>query len=208
MVISILASSISALEITFTYPAEVIINETFEVGVDADSSEIYDIKIFVHKSEDAKVTQKEYISEILGDTWQSSWFYIKEAFPEQKTFSLRVIDSPGSRELCVRFRKTNTQSTAKECGGIKVLNKEEPQLEKSELTEENNSIIQQDPKPLPQNQEQQILLAQPSSNSEKIKLASNTFEQKTKNKSSRNYIIYAFTAFLALLLILLALRRL
>ena len=79
----------SALEISIDSPNSVEVGERFYVSIDADTTETNDVKIFVHDSSDDKITQNEYISEIYGDEWQSSWNYIKEVFPKDNPAARR-----------------------------------------------------------------------------------------------------------------------
>jgi len=88
MAISLLASFSQALEISIDYPQEVKINEVFSVSIDADTSEIYDIKIFVHSSEDEEIKSEEYISEIFNDDWANPWYYLQDSFPSQKEYEV------------------------------------------------------------------------------------------------------------------------
>nr|AQS33457.1 hypothetical protein [uncultured archaeon] len=204
----------SALEISINSPLEVDLNEEFTVSINADSSETHDVKIFIHSSDDEKIEQNEYISEIYSDGWKNPYYYLKESFPEKKEYKIKATSSP-AKEICARLRKTGTSSFSTQCQSIKVLKSEteeetEDAEEDNEEIKENASIgnIQDD---LPQQQ-----IAQPSQlslNSEKLFLNSPSEEKAqktfiTKQEKTRLGIIYSFTAFTLVVIILLALKKL
>ncbi len=200
---------VSALTITFSAPETVEIDEEFTVTISADSEEIHDVKIFVHTSEDEKISRSEYISDIYHDgAWLDSWFYIKEAFPDEREYKIKIFESSGEREICVRLRKTSTQTASIECQKIEVLEKgkiEEPMKEENKetiietgktQTEEKNNI--------------KLLSAAPAESNERIYLNQKSEEKEvqTKQNKFRSRIIYSFLLVLTAVIILLALRRL
>ena len=220
MLITILTVTSSALEITFTSPDSVHLNQEFEVSINADSTETHDVKIFVHNSEDQSIARSEYISEIFDDDWKDPWYYLKESFPDKKEYKIRVIESPDNGKICVRLRKTSTQTTSIECKPIEV--KESSQSENTK--QENNPDQYQTPdsekssepstpkenleNPQVQNPttlstlNNKILLnSQPGQSQEKE-------QTYTKQYNKRQVIIYSFLFFLVLIIILLALRKL
>src|SRR3989344_2223610 len=62
----------SALTISLDSPGSAGIEEEFSVSYEADSSETFDVKIFVHSSEDTSIQRSEYISEIYDSDWKDS----------------------------------------------------------------------------------------------------------------------------------------
>ena len=125
MVISmfILLKNSSALELSLDSPSSVEINKEFQVEINLDSVETYDVKVFVHNSPDSGVTRNEYISQIFNkekNTWQSSWNYLASSYPDDKTFRLKVSESPGNMQVCARVRKTGADSSISKCNSISV----------------------------------------------------------------------------------------
>ncbi len=135
----IFAPVINAVEITFNSPQEVKINQEFSVSIEVNSSKIFDVKIFVHNSTDERVGREDYISEIFNDNneWQDSWNYIKSAYPNKKEYKIRVVESPGGREICVRVRESETASTYVKCSRISV-QASENNNDNEENEEQNN----------------------------------------------------------------------
>lgn len=214
MVISLslifLLQSAAALNIDFDAPSAVELNEEFLVEIEADSTETFDVKIFVHTSEDKKISRGEYTSEIMANDWQSSWNYINEAFPEEKTYTVRVIEFPGEQTICVRLRKSDTKTTNIECKTIEVIETEQIEEESTEEIEEEPiedlelekvEIEEQTPGKISYQNEKIILISE--SQSEPTK---ETYT--TKSGFFRYWLIYGFTGLCVLIIILFALRRL
>ncbi len=133
----------TALEIELDYPATVELNSEFDVLIDFEANDSYDVKIFVHDSPDSGVTQGEYISDIYNPEkakWQTSWNYLLNSFPTQKTYSLEVTESPGERQLCVRVRKTGADASSTKCGSITVTGEDNP----SEDTDDGEDDLEQE----------------------------------------------------------------
>ncbi len=121
--LTIFSSFVNSLEIDFNYPSEAELNAEFRASLDFEANGTYDLKIFVHNSPDAKVTRDEYISNIYNsekNAWQDSWNYLAGSFPSQKEYSIKVTNSPGKRQICVRVRKTGSSSSFSKCGSITV----------------------------------------------------------------------------------------
>lgn len=101
----------SAEEIDFLSPKEVILFENFTVNITSSLKGIYDVKIIVQD------TEKNTISEVYSNGWKSSFYYLKEAYPERKEYTLRVKSSiDGS--LCVRMRKSGESKYLESCRPI------------------------------------------------------------------------------------------
>lgn len=201
-------SQVTALEITFDSSNEININEEFTISINADSSETHDVKIFVHNSEDEEIKAEEYISEIYKDDWKNPWYYLSESYPEQTQYQIRVIESPGEREICVRLRKSDSKTFNTECKPLIVLEKEAKDEEPETPNEEKEETIEEHTEEI--EQEQVNHLSTPNQDNEKILLTPQPKPelQITKSGKTRLYILYAFTFFCVAMIILLALRKL
>src|SRR3989344_672728 len=80
----------SALEIGFDFPDEIVHGDEFEISVSADSNEIYDVKIYAYSGE--KSDKKSEIFNFVESKWQSSYYYLKEAFPDNKEVMISADD--------------------------------------------------------------------------------------------------------------------
>ena len=121
MVISLLSNSSIALELLLNSPNKVEVNEEFQVSIDLDSQDLYDIKVFAHNSQDEGVSRDEYISEIFNtekDDWQSSWNYLSRSFPNEDKYKFKILKSPGERQICVRVRKSGADASISKCNSI------------------------------------------------------------------------------------------
>lgn len=106
----------SALEFTMDAPESVTENMPFEVTINFESSDTYDVKIFVHLED-----KNNYISQVNdGGTWRSPRTYMKETFPSQQTYEVKILDFMGEAELCARLRKTGASSFSEVCQPINV----------------------------------------------------------------------------------------
>jgi hypothetical protein len=204
----------SSLKINFDSPSSVNINEEFTVSIDADSSDPHDVKVFVHKSSDKSIQGSEYISEILDTDWSNPWFYIKEAFPDKTEFKIRVIESPGDRSICVRLRKTETETVSTECDSITIeeaQDEQEHKKEEPEKVEKDEEKIEVDQLNSSSDDFPSQLSFPSSIENEKLLLNTNKNPDQeiiTKTEKKRTGIIYAFTALMIIIIVLLALRRL
>src|SRR3989344_6559290 len=148
MVISALfiLNSAGAQELDFSFPGDITQNQDFKVLINFETEETYDVKIFAHNSEDGKVSRGEYISEIfnpVSDKWQDSWNYLSSLFPEEKEYSLKISES-NAKEICVRLRKSGTDSTILKCAYISVnaesLDQNEDNEDEQQEDDEENQI--------------------------------------------------------------------
>jgi len=227
MVISLLAfllfPTIHAVEFTFNSPETASLEKPFQVSLSSDAPDECDVKIFVHNSSDSKIKQNEIISQIKNEgKWKDSWNYALSAFPSQKTYELNVIEQPGNRNICVRLRKTNQSLFEELCKPIKVNTdyekKEDEELEKIKESEDDKKIGTEI-------KEKEIITSQvisenlvPSEDNtkesdEKIILNKKRFNQEekvyiTKQENIRLYLVYGFSVFCLVVIILLALRKL
>ncbi|MBU0761188.1 MAG: hypothetical protein KJ600_04565 [Nanoarchaeota archaeon] len=226
MVISFfLSHNASALELSLNSPGQVEINEEFSVLISADSDENFDVKIFVHKSESDKIPSSDYISEIYSEdkeSWSNPWYYLQEVFPEKTEYKIKVTESPGNQQICLRLRKSSVRDSGFEqiCQEIKITGEEQTQEEQTpveeEIQEEKETVHEEEIEiDLSDASEEIKPLSTNSNENEKILLNSKQSQDqdepqvlKTKQGKNRTWIIYAFTSFCVVLIILLALRKL
>ena len=133
----------SALEIGFDFPDEIVHGDEFEISVSADSNEIYDVKIYAYSGE--KSDKKSEIFNFVESKWQSSYYYLKEAFPDNKEFKIRLKNETeeGKGIICVKLRKTGTSSYKEECKEVMISaddrqKEEDADEEDDENTNEND----------------------------------------------------------------------
>ncbi|MBI3334659.1 hypothetical protein HYZ97_04175 [Candidatus Pacearchaeota archaeon] len=224
-VISFSALPSSALEITLQAPDQTGLNASFSVNVSLDSTEVHDIKIFVHNSSDARITRGELISSIYSnDAWKDSWNYVLAAYPQQTSFLIKVTEQPGNHELCAQARKAGKNSyDAKSCLPLLIAAEVLP------IEEEMLSEPEQEPEPELDEEEQEITTsASNQTNTSAISSsaeAAGTTEQVeettrivlnapvpetvlSKDAKSRFWLIISFTFFSLLVIFLLLLRKL
>ena len=203
---------ISALEFSFISPESANIEESFNVEIQADTSDIYDIKIFI-ENEESKI-----ISEIEYEGWKNPFYYIKSAFPGKKEFQIKALFA-GNYEICARLRQSGKSSFDEKCNSIKINSSKEgkeQEIKKEETASETNS--NKDNKTEKVKTKEDIAIQAKAQNinlpsNEKIILKANNPTQSvqeftSKKERIRNTIIYSFTAFTVLLIIILALRKL
>jgi len=237
MVISLLMLLLpltSALEFDMSYPDPVTINEEFSIALSIDSSDTYDVKIFVKNSETGKT-----ISEIFNSDWKNPYYYLKEAFPEKTEFSVIVRDQSENALICARLRKSGSTGYSEKCGIIKINdavpdqsseeasgedNEGPPEEEEAEPTTQETEPTTQETEPTTQEAEQ--IATQdfvPSKEPEKdtslevsvesgpIRLNAKSSENKvftTTDGKLRLFLAYSFTAFTILIVIFLIWKKL
>jgi hypothetical protein len=112
----LLLPSTSALDFTIDVPERVEEGASFEVTINLDASDNYDVKIFAHQGD-----KNSYISQMNeGGMWRSPRTYMKESFPAQQTYEIKIIDFVGEAEICARLRKTGASSFSEVCEPIYV----------------------------------------------------------------------------------------
>ena len=200
-----------AADFDFTYEASSNSENEFNVDIELNSEDIYDVKVFIHDSPDEKVSQSEILSQIKnGQKWQSSWNYIISAFPAQKQYRLKLNDSESNADekICVRLRKTGASSFNEIC---KPFNAENSPINNSNQNEEETQQIQ-----IIQIQQDNI------SNTDYVpeeKIFLNAKKELvipiqknttiiTNEEKLRLYLLYAFCFFSLITIILLSLRKL
>ena len=222
----VLLPVILALEIQLNAPDSVNMNEEFKASIRANTQEVYDVKIFVEGNSSKTISQIFNI-----DKWQSSYYYIKQAFPAQSEFSLKITKA-GNWEICARLRKEAQNPSPPVCSPIivKISNEEESQdnkdiiekneqenLEEPNKNEENNIKNESN---LESNKEIVIYninksdsqINNPIKIQEKIILNNPKKKEQpvftTKYEKLRNGIVYSFIALCIIIIALLALKRL
>ncbi|MBU0907504.1 MAG: hypothetical protein KKD18_02125 [Nanoarchaeota archaeon] len=223
-------SSATALNIELDSPDEAELNEEFTIAISADSEEEYDVKIFVHNAGEGDIERANYVSEIYSpedDSWEDSWYYLKSTFPNEEDYKIKVIEGEGDMDVCVRLRKSSNKNSnfEQKCAPIEILapSKKEDnapeEVEQNDITEEESideeAITLESPSDKPaqkQTPEAKQLSLKPQ---EKIVLNKKISEEiqldrkiVTSQGSKRSIIIYSFTGFCIIVIILLALRRL
>lgn len=219
----LLIPAASAVEFTFDSPESVNLGEQFQVSLSSNSVGEYDVKVFVHNSSGPKIKQNEIISQIKnGDNWQDSWNYVKSAFPSQTIFNINIIGQPGDRNICVRLRKVNQSLFEELCKPISVdTNYEKDVNDGPEIIEksEKNKIIEEyvedkgtiTPSIISENvintdynvkkPDEKIILNKKKTNQDETLYI-------TKQEKSRLYLVYGFSVFCLIIIILLAMRKL
>jgi len=214
-------SFVSALEFSFDSPTEVEIDEEFDVVINAETNEIYDVKIFVWKDEKSNT-----ISEIFKENqWKNPHYYLQDVFPENNIFKNKVLEGNGIREICIRMRVADTNGFDEVCQPISILessggggdspedNEDESSGEEGEENE-NGDVAGDDEETSQEENDKQEKKDEPrSATTGKIVLNSPKEYDVNKEfvsteKKVRGGVIYGFLALCVFLIILLALRRL
>ncbi len=224
----VLLPVILALEIQLNAPDSVNMDEEFKASISADTQEVYDVKIFVEDNSSKTISQIFNI-----DKWQSSYYYLKSAFPSQSEFSLKITKA-GEWEICARLRKSAQSPSSPTCRPIIVLvnlNEEKNQdnmdiIEKNEqenlgeLNENEKNNIRKNESNSENNKEIVIYninksdsqINNPIKIQEKIILNNPKKKEQpvftTKYEKLRNGIVYSFIALCIIIIALLALKRL
>lgn len=215
-----------AIEFSFDSPGSVELEKEFTVSISSgeEISEDFDVKIFIHESEDEKISREEYVSEIYDEekeSWSDSWYYLIESFPKKGEYKIKASKSEGDKLICARLRKSSDKDSGFEevCNEIEILESnqetaeedEEPEEpESTEASQEEGKITQA--KDEPRQEIKNISLETEKQEPEKIILTSqkkiNQEAVKTPAGTKKRFILYSFVGFIFLLVILLALRRL
>ena len=206
----------SALDFELNSPESAELNASFQVLITAETSETYDVKIFVQDNEE------KIISQIFNEGWKNPFYYLKSIFPQQKEFKIQINKFSENAQICARLRKSGSSSFNEKCNEMKIIKNQQESEEKPEQVNENKSNKTKESKQenkstdtLKQNisQEQEIKnINYQTQDNEKIILNSKSQDAKkiftTKNEKIRIWVIYSFTALCIIIIILLALKRL
>ncbi|GEM_PF-6328262 len=214
MAISLLFSAnTSAIEFSFNSPEKIKVDEEFEITINLDDKETYDVKAFVHDD------NREY-SEIFSEgSWENPYFYLKGVFPGQKTFKL-IAHKALETKVCVKLRKSSSKAPAGEvCNNIIVEDNPGNSAQNNNQQTQNNQSMQVRSNE-PKNQaegENQIEQVQDNLNKapekDKIVLEYDEGENEkedfmTKQEKVRLGVLYSFAGVAVLIIILLALKKL
>ncbi|SRR3989344_119506 len=205
---------VSAISFDFDYPESGNLNQNLTITINAQTSDIYDVKIFVQDN-NTGIT----ISEIYNEGWKNPRYYILSAFPAQSDFLIRIKNDSDGATICTRLRKSGVSTFSEKCGAITITNNDENnENEESEnitsaIEEETSEISKatteasKDFIPLEdlvqgnhsynQNSPEKIFL----SNKENTAFIS-------RDEKLRNYAIYFFVALIIALSIYLAFKKL
>lgn len=216
-VIILLIPLSASLDFKFNSQQEIQMNESFKLSINADTSEIYDVKIFIQNE------NKEIISQIYNKGWKNPRLYLKSVFPEQSEFEVKAISFSEKTEICIRLRKTGKTSFEEKCNPISIVsqsiekemktgnnnskqgrqpdsNKTDKNINRSKLEYNTLSTITPNP-PLIKETKEKIIL---NNNLE----LTNPILFTTKYQKQQLFIIYIFAAFCVIIIILLALKKL
>lgn len=222
MVINAFTAPASALTVTLDAPNEVRIQQEFEATIRAETTGIYDVKIFVHDGNPRNIISQVFFNE----SWRNPFYYLKSAFPDQQTFLVHVTSFSGAGVICARLRLSNSSSStySEACRPITI------QANGSEAIEppvNNNSHRAEDERnttkeplsetpSIPFREELENPVA-PSSTPQKIVLKSSSASTQAPVAASPTYfsregqvqqtVIYVFAGFCVILAGLIALRR-
>ena len=191
--------SVLAADFNVDAPEEVRLGESFEVSIESTSPESYDVKIFVYRDE-----KNSYVSQIYYEgVWKSPRLYLKEVFPEEKRYSVRVVNFTGTSEVCVRLRKVRASSYDEVCRSINVIY-EEDRLEKQNLQDIEADI---------QDSEKLSTGATESAKRERIVLRTKEIpagkeEGDSYYDTTRAYVAYAFVFFCVAIVALIWFKKL
>ncbi len=235
LIVSILfISSVSAFIFDIESPESVNVGQSFIVSIDYDTTQIYDVKIFINDSGD------NIISDIYnGDEWRSSYYYIKASYPERKDYDIIVPivankDLSGTYDICARLRRTNQTGFSDSCSKITVnlspgssndqQDEEEAEDDNdNENDEENESAEEETDEKAQDNTIQYRQIADNNTynsdsspndySDEKIVLNSKNDSQTSdlyisKQEKTRNWIVYSLLGISVFIIIFLALRKL
>ena len=224
IVMAISLVSVSALEFSFDSPSEVEEEKEFSVSIQEEyDGKSYDVKIFVYEESFSNTVSEIYD----GSNWRNPFRYLKNVFPDDVEFSVRVLEFIGETEICARLREDGKTSYNQVCNKIVILEKtsdldneegssaqkeDEANQNEDGVEEErtgNNLQVKKEVVPLADNSKmssnEKIVLNPPFEETEPQE-ESKTFA--SKQEKLRNGVIYAFLAFIVILIILIALRKL
>lgn len=216
MAINFLIPPVFSQEFEFSAPATALLNESFTVVLSSNTSETYDVKIFIQDKD------KKILSQIYDDGWKNPHFYLKSAFPEKKEFDVRGVSSLGEQELCARLRIPEKTSFKEKCMLFTLL----PSLaharseEKLPAKEEKAAFTENSSKKEIENISSAITpsyqaLEKSSAAEKSQKIILNTEEKDplpsmitTRYQKQQSFLMYAFLAVCLVIIILLVLKKL
>lgn len=196
----------SALDFDFQYPADINAEEEFEVNIISETSENYDVKIYVFDD------TQEY-SEIYDFTrWRSPFNYIPESFPTERVYRL-ISHYAGESEICVKLRKSSDQeNVSQSCKPIKVTQLDIPENESLETEEEPE---EQAPESRPRKEPAENIVEPlpafktQAADIDEVVILNPRVEEPifmTQEQKFRLWILYAFTFLCLIIIIFLSFR--
>ena len=233
MIILFFIPLVRAIDFNFSSPSNASVGENFTVSLSSSSSEIYDVKIYLSdsdkiiseifyngwkssfyyiKSSYPSISDYMVKAKLAGD-WQLCVRLRKsdQSSYSQKCQSMQVTNS--TSEDSSKQKKNQSPSNPKEDNANKKIEKETIQssskLNQSKSNSQNLSLSQQENYSHLQNSrinEEKIILSGKVSQSSNTEKESDYF--KTKDEKVRLGIIYGFSIFTIIIVILLALRKL
>ena len=124
--------SVSALDFNFSSPDEVEQNESFQVSISAETSLIWDVKIYINDAQNAG----EYSETLVGEEWKNPYRFLDSVFPSQNLFTIRALQL-GYFNICASLRDSSTYT---KCNNITIIeNSSPPDEEPEEQTPENTT---------------------------------------------------------------------
>ena len=187
MVISLVSAA--TMQFSLDSPNEVYLEKEFPVSVESDSSDVFDIKIYIYQA------SKEY-SEIYNDGWKSPNYYINEAFPEQKEFRI-IAHKELEGQICLKARNSDSKKIQEVCNPINVIKSnigtEDTKTESPSKVDEKTKAANQSIK---NNNDNKVIL-----NPKKTEVFI------TKNEKINIFICVAFSVISLVLIILIAFRK-
>lgn len=87
----------SAINISLEYPNEVFNNEEFEIKINTDSIQLYDVKIDIFGN-------NERISKIFDEKWKSTMYYVKMSLKKNQTYRLTTSNYVGEANITIKLR--------------------------------------------------------------------------------------------------------
>ena len=91
--------------ITLEAPSTVMVKESFTVTIEADVTEQHDVKIYIRNASDV------IFSEIQDGDWKNGRYYINDAYPKIKLYTLRSIAFTQEAHLCAKLRLSEKRKT-------------------------------------------------------------------------------------------------
>jgi len=202
----------SAIDFSFNYPKTIQKDKGFNLEIQADTNENYDIKVYVYDD------IKQY-SEILSEEgWKSTHFYLISVFPEKTEFKLKAYYI-GETEICVQMRKSGETNFYKTCNSIIVedVNSQEDNQDnlgdnstenQQNENEQGSTSEQKNNEELSQEQTFQYSSKKITLNSPKLNSDEATSKFISGTANLHLWIVYSFTALCVLIIMLLSLRKL
>ena len=226
-VISLIPISL-ALDFSLDSPDSVNQDEEFIVTINSNETDTYDVKIFVEDPSSSPKTISQIFNED-EEKYQNSYFYLKEIFPQQSEFKIKITKA-GNWEICARLRKSSPSFPI--CNPITVEENQNEETQEENEEAEQDAEEEQDNEEIEQNiEEENTTQPEDTSKEESEKQLENPtisptsqepifLNQKieenpkasqvlrTKQEKILLYIVYAFTLFTIIIIILLALKKL